>query len=74
MAWIVAGIPFAKEPGKRLKPWNSEIPGGITVVTGEYTEVMRVYYFMDGVKEYWFGFDRGKSASKPLFVACRGID
>ncbi len=74
VAWIVAGIPFAKEPGKRLKPWNSEIPGGITVVTGEYTEVMRVYYFMDGVKEYWFGFDRGKSASKPLFVACRGID
>lgn len=68
VAWIVVGIPFAKEPSKRLKTWNSGIPTDVTVMAGEYTEVMRVYYLTDDIREFWFGFDRGKSASKPLFV------
>lgn len=68
VAWIVVGIPFAKEPSKRLKTWNSGIPADVTVMAGEYTEVMRVYYLTDDIREFWFGFDRGKSASKPLFV------
>lgn len=71
VAWIVSGIPFAKEPSKRLKTWNGELPRGLNVVSGTYTSVMRVYYLTDEVTEYWFGFDRGKSASKPLFVAKR---
>lgn len=73
VAWIVAGIPFAKEPSRRLKPWNDGVPTGITVLAGEYTDIMRMYYLPDGVKEYWFGFDRGRSASKPLFVCCKEV-
>lgn len=73
VAWIVAGIPFAKEPSRRLKPWNGGVPTGITVLAGEYTDIMRMYYLPDEVKEYWFGFDRGRSASKPLFVCCKEV-
>ena len=71
VAWIVAGIPFAKEPGKRLKPWNGEIPSGVSVVTGKYESIMRVYYLAGDGEEYWFGFDRGRSASRPLYVSRR---
>jgi len=71
VAWIVAGIPFAKEPGKRLRPWNGEIPPDVTVVFGEYEGIMRVYYLPGEGEEYWFGFDRGRSASRPLYVAKR---
>lgn len=68
VAWIVAGIPFAKEPSKRLKPWSKEIPGDVVNVMGEYESVMRVYYLPGEKEEFWFGFDRGKSASRPLYV------
>ena len=69
VAWIVAGIPFAKEPSKRLKSWSKEIPDDVVSVIGEYESVMRVYHLPGEKEEYWFGFDRGKSASKPLYVA-----
>ncbi len=68
VAWIVAGIPFAKEPSKRLKPWSKEIPGNVVNVMGEYESVMRVYHLPGEKEEFWFGFDRGKSASRPLYV------
>ena len=71
VAWIVAGIPFAKEPSKRLEPWNKEIPEDVVNVIGEYESVMRVYHLQGEKDEYWFGFDRGKSASKPLYVGKR---
>ena len=71
VAWVVAGIPFAKEPSRRLITWNQEIPEDLECLIGEYEEVMRVYYFSGENEEFWFGFDRGKSASKPLFVARR---
>ena len=68
VAWIVAGIPFAKEPSKRLKPWSKEVPGDVVNVMGEYESVMRVYHLPGEKEEFWFGFDRGKSASRPLYV------
>lgn len=68
VAWIVAGIPFAKEPSKQLKPWSKEIPEDVADVMGEYESMMRVYHLPGKREEFWFGFDRGKSASKPLYV------
>ena len=68
VAWIVAGIPFAKEPSKRLKPWSNEIPKDVVSVMGKYESVMRVYHLPGEKEEFWFGFDRGKSASKPLYM------
>ena len=35
---------------------------------GEYENVMRVYHLPGEKEEFWFGFDRGKSASRPLYV------
>lgn len=71
VAWIMAGIPFAKEPGGKLKPWNGSLPPDTLLLHGEYTTGMRLYFLPDGSREYWFGFDRGRSASRPLFVATR---
>ena len=68
VAWVVAGIPFAKEPSKRLKPWSKEVPRDVENVMGEYENVMRVYHLPGEKEEFWFGFDRGKSASRPLYV------
>ena len=68
VAWVVAGIPFAKEPSKRLKPWSKEVPRDVENVMGEYENVMRVYHLLGEKEEFWFGFDRGKSASRPLYV------
>ena len=61
-------IPFAKEPSKRLKPWSKEVPRDVENVMGEYENVMRVYHLPGEKEEFWFGFDRGKSASRPLYV------
>ena len=68
VAWVVAGITFAKEPSKRLKPWSKEVPRDVENVMGEYENVMRVYHLPGEKEEFWFGFDRGKSASRPLYV------
>lgn len=71
VAWVLAGIPLAKEPGRKIRSWNSSLPKDMQVVLGEYAETMRIYYMQGQTKEYWFGFDRSKSASKPLFMAIR---
>lgn len=71
VSWVLAGIPLAKEPSKKIRPWTIALPEDIRVLQGEYSEMMRLYYMSDHEKEYWFGFDRAKSASKPLFMAIR---
>lgn len=71
VSWVLAGIPLAKEPSKKIRPWTISLPEDIRVLQGEYSEMMRLYYMSDHEKEYWFGFDRAKSASKPLFMAIR---
>lgn len=71
VSWVLAGIPLAKEPSKKIRPWTIALPEDIRVLQGEYREMMRLYYMSDHEKEYWFGFDRAKSASKPLFMAIR---
>ena len=62
---------FLSQRSKRLEPWNKEIPEDVVNVIGEYESVMRVYHLQGEKDEYWFGFDRGKSASKPLYVGKR---
>lgn len=59
VAWIVAGIPFAKEPSKRLKPWSKEVPRDVENVMGEYENVMRVYIYW-GKGGILVCFERGK--------------
>ena len=71
VSWVLAGIPLAKEPSKKIRPWTIALPEDIRVLQGEYSEMMRLYYMSDHEKEYWFGFDRAKSASKSLFMAIR---
>lgn len=71
VSWVLAGIPLVKEPSKKIRPWTIALPEDIRVLQGEYSEMMRLYYMSDHEKEYWFGFDRAKSASKPLFMAIR---
>ncbi|WP_059025668.1 B12-binding domain-containing radical SAM protein [Gabonibacter massiliensis] len=69
VAWIAAGIPFTKEPSRRLEAWDSRLPENLEVLEGEWTEVMRLYRLPFETETYWFGFDRSKSQSKPLFIA-----
>ena len=69
VAWIAAGIPFTKEPSKRLEAWDSHLPGNLEVLEGEWTGIMRLYRLPFETETYWFGFDRSRSQSKPLFIA-----
>ena len=68
MAWIVAGIPFTREPGGKLESWNGELPKDVTLLYGKLEDVNRLYRLPDIEGDYWFGFDRRRSPSKPLFV------
>ena len=70
VAWIVGGIPLAKEPSGRVRPWKEACPEEAEVVEGTCSPGMRLYH-LPGRVEYWFGFDRSRSASRPLFVARR---
>ncbi|WP_294142785.1 DUF4080 domain-containing protein [uncultured Sanguibacteroides sp.] len=69
VAWIASGIPFTKEPGGRLEAWNGNLPSDLRVLSGEWTAIMRLYRLPFETETYWFGFDRSKSQSKPLFIA-----
>lgn len=69
VAWIRAGIPFTKEPGGRLISWKSSLPEELTLLDGEYREGLRFYLLRGDCADYYFGFDRAVSPSKPVFVA-----
>lgn len=66
VAWIVAGIPFAKEPSKRLKPWSKEVPGDVVNVMGEYESVMRVYHLTGEKGGILVRFRSGKIGVKAI--------
>lgn len=69
VAWVLAGIPLAKEPGGRVHPWKDALPADAETLEGKCAEAMRLYHFAGSGADYWFGFDRAKSASRPLFAA-----
>ena len=69
VAWVLAGIPLAKEPGGRVRPWKDALPADAETLEGKCAEAMRLYHFAGSGADYWFGFDRAKSASRPLFAA-----
>lgn len=71
VAWVLAGIPLAKEPSGNVRPWKGGLPADIEVLKGECAGTMRLYHFVGNGTDYWFGFDRAKSASRPLFLAWR---
>jgi len=71
VAWIMAGIPFTREPSGCLEAWSKDLPDGVQVLWGQPEGMTRLYRFPAAGGDYWFGFDRGRSPSKPLFVGVR---
>lgn len=71
VSWISAGIPFAKAPGKKVEAWPLTLPDGLIILKGTSSAGMRFYCLPGEGKEYFFGFDRSLSPSRPLFIAER---
>ena len=69
VAWVLAGIPLAKEPGGGVRPWSGALPVGLEALLGEPSPGMRFYHLRGAAADYWFGFDRARSASRPLYAA-----
>ncbi len=73
VSWIEAGLSMRKGPGMLLKAFHGVLPDKIVVEKGNYYPEMRLYQLQGENVIYWFGYDRQKQHSYPLFRAVEFI-